>query len=183
MNKLILIVLLISFSLTTFSQSKTDFCFSFTQNAQFNSSNFKKSYFTHDNNCFIQIMYVSELASDSKISYELMSRESKDYDYRKVLGKKTFDSYKKHGVIDKLIDNGFESFKMTLIYKDGSRLNTPIYLIKLTEKQKRNIRINAIKNYMKRNRTQVGLHVGTPVKNAGRITQADLDYCKKNVKY
>lgn len=183
MNKLILTGLLILFSLTTFSQSQTDFCFSFTQNAQFNSLSFKKSYFTHDNNCFIQVMYVNELASDSRISYELMSRESKDYNYRKELGKKTFDSYKKHGVIDKLIDNGFENFKMTLIYEDDSKLHTPTYSIKLTEKEKRSIRINAITNYMKRHRTQVGLHVGTPVKNAGSITQSDLDYCKKNVKY
>jgi hypothetical protein len=126
------VILLIS--LFSKGQTQTEFCEIFTNNVRIGNINFKKSYVEQKNNCFIQAMYLEELALDSSNNYFTMEEESKDPEYIEALAKFTLESYRTNGVSNALIKNDFSNFKIILIYKDDSKLKSSDYNIKTGNK-------------------------------------------------
>jgi hypothetical protein len=134
MSRGIITTVILFISLFSNGQTQTEFCESFTNNVRTGNINFKKSYVNHSNNCFIQVMYVEELALDSSNNYLVMKEESKDPAYIETLTKLTLKSYGTNGVSNALIKNNFSKFKIVLVYKDNSKLKSSEYNIKTGNK-------------------------------------------------
>lgn len=139
MNKIFInnrIVIFLTLLFTSFvqGQNQADFCETFTNNVRVGNINFKKSYVKNKNNCFIQVMYISELALDSRTNYQTMSKESKSQGYIETLTKMTLKSYNTNGISDVLIKNNFSEFRMILIYNDNSQIKSNKYNIISGEK-------------------------------------------------
>jgi hypothetical protein len=129
MKKKNIFLLILLFTLSVNAQNQSEFCKTFTKNVRSENPNFKKSYVVSENNCFIQKMYVEELALDSKNNYHTTSQESKDPEYIEVLTQMTLKSYNENGVSDALIKNKFSEFKIILKYKDNSVIKSNKYNI------------------------------------------------------
>ena len=172
MNKGITFLLILIVTLSAKGQTHVEFCKNFTNNIRTSNINFKKSYVTYKNNCFIQIMHISELSKDSNNDYYVMKKESLNSEYIESLATMTLKSYNVNGVSDVLIKNKFSTFKIILVSKDDSEIESSEYNI-----------ISLKKIYKKVTQNKSNKEIKTKVKQLENLQEKLLEFTIYDLEY
>ena len=127
MKKIVLSLVFVILASTVYSQSAKDtFCKTFTKNAQ-QGKGFTKSHFKYNNDVFIQVMDINEMANDKSIQYDLIVKEASNQDFRDMMAKKIIQRYSSLGLSEVFKSNGFSQFQIYLLKKDGSTMISKVW--------------------------------------------------------